>query len=140
MSTSYEEYKEIFKNLIDLLKSITPSPDTDAIDYSDSVWLIKLEVRKNIFNLCSSIEAKIKADINESLEFFNKYNDFSQMERATFLGLANSVIKLIALKIIYCSDELLGDFWAEVQNLVFATDLMICERDGKSKRSLIDNV
>ena len=140
MHLSYEEYKEDFKNLMALLESIKPSPDTDAIEYSDSVWLIRLEVRKNIFNLCSSIEAKIKADIAESLEFFNKYNDFSQMERATFLALARSVIKLIALKIIYCSDALVGECWAEVQNLIFATDLMICERDGKSKRSLVDIV
>ena len=87
-----------------------------------------------------ALEAKIKADIAESLEFFNKYNDFSQMERATFLALARSVIKLIALKIIYCSDALVGECWAEVQNLIFATDLMICERDGKSKRSLVDIV
>ena len=139
MESSYEEYKEDFKNLMALLESIKPSPDTDAIEYSDSVWLIRLEVRKNIFNLCSSIEDKIKIDIAESLEFFNKYNDFSQIERATFLGLANGVIHHIA-SIMYYSDKLLEGYQAEVQNLIFATDLMICERDGKSKRSLTDNV
>lgn len=120
---SYEEYKEKFKDLAAKLKAADSS--------------------LNIVDHCSAIEAEIKADIAECLEMFKTYKDLSLIERATFLGMARDTIHLAALKAMLHTDtaEDLETFAnGSIENLIFATDLMICERDGKSKWSLYDDV
>jgi len=57
--------------------------------------------------------------------------------------MARDTIHLAALKAMLHTDtaEDLETFAnGSIENLIFATDLMICERDGKSKWSLYDDV
>lgn len=126
---SYEKYKENFNNLAAQLRAASAS-------LGDS------NVKTSIVDLCIAIETEIKSDIATSLEFFEKYKDISQIERATFLGMARDTMHLAIFKIMLCSDPEAVESFANgsIKNLIFATDLMICERDGKSKWSLYDDV
>ena len=123
---SYEEYKEKFKDLATLLK--------EAAD--------ELDLRKSVIDLCAAIEIEIKSDIAASTEHFKKYNDLSQIERAIFLGMARDTVTLAGIiSMLYSTPKNIVSFANDsINNLISATDLMICERDGKSKWSLYDDV
>ena len=125
----FEGYQERFEKLASRLREASSLPITQ-------------ELKQELVDTCADIEFVAKQDIALLLEQFKEIEDAQLIVTATFLGMVRDIMHYTAYQIIGCwtdfsALENLAD--GSTENLIFATKLMICNRDGKDIRCISDN-